>query len=112
MKPGPGNDSSRSMVKVHVDRFALFDIGLDLEVIRKLLAIRFSLAGIYTTDELLTHFFDLIFGAIPATRGAIFLVGRNAEKFEFMTYRDEPFEVDMELAAQVLRKSDAVMSTE
>jgi len=112
MKPAPDNDTSRSMVKVHVDRFALFDIGSDLEVIRKLLAIRFSLAGIYTTEELLKLFFDLIFGVIPATRGAILLVGRNPEQFEFMTYRDEPFEVDLELAAQVLRDLDAMMSTE
>jgi hypothetical protein len=98
------------MLKMHVGRFELFDIASDMEVIRKLLAIKFSLAGIYSTDELLKLFFDLIFSAIPAKRGAIFLIGRNPEKFEFMTYRDEPFEIDMELAAQVLRDSDAFMS--
>jgi Nif-specific regulatory protein len=107
MKPVP-----QSMVKMHVGRFELFDIASDSDVLGKLLAIKFTLAGIYTTDELLKLFFDLIFDAIPATRGAIFLIGRNPEKFEFMTYRDESFEVDMDLAAQALRHSDAFMSTE
>jgi hypothetical protein len=50
------------MVKVHVDRFSFLDIALDMEVIGKLLAIKSSLAGKYTTDELPNLFSDLIFG--------------------------------------------------
>jgi hypothetical protein len=44
------------MLKMHVGRFELFDIASDMEVIHKLLAIKFSLAGIYATDELLKLF--------------------------------------------------------
>jgi hypothetical protein len=72
MKPVPGKDLAQSMVKMHVDRFSLPDIASDSDVLGKLLAIKFTLADIYTTDELLSLFFDLTFGAIPAKRAIFF----------------------------------------
>src|SRR5437773_901141 len=101
-----------SLMRLRVDRFALANIFGQMDVRDGLLQINFLVVGIHSTDQLLDRFLDLIFSAIPATRGAILLVGRDPEQFEFTTYRGKPFEVNPELAAESLRERNAIMSTE
>ena len=83
-----------------------------------LLRISTAINGIQKAEDLQTRVLAMIFEVMPVERGAVLLVGQNADDFISGTYREresdltEPFRISRTIARQVLRDGVAVMAND